>query len=88
MKRRRVRRDHPPERSLPTRERELKLEVGGLVGRLYLSLPTRERELKRLGVGGEPEGGVSLPTRERELKRVDVVVELVNPSRSPRGSVN
>ena len=55
-------------RSLPTRERELKLRdllrgFGG--GR---SLPTRERELKlfalTLGLGEL----ASLPTRERELK--------------------
>ena len=74
--------------SLPTRERELKLDhvTGGLEA--VLSLPTRERELKRSNwqkMNGEQE---SLPTRERELKRQKLTPPASVVGRSPRGSVN
>ena len=34
--------------SLPTRERELKLQINDWLGEPVMSLPTRERELKQL----------------------------------------
>ena len=60
-------------KSLPPRERELKLARAGAPESARLSLPPRERELK-LGdevVDVDLEG--SLPPRERELKPLILV---------------
>ena len=74
--------------SLPTRERELKLAQGGLLGLALESLPTRERELKRKRDVARRWTILSLPTRERELKRVVAAFVAVRLGRSLHGSVN
>ena len=56
--------------SLPTRERELKLDVKEYGTHYFVSLPTRERELKPLPPRPSVASCRSLPTRERELKLV------------------
>ena len=55
-------------RSLPTRERELKLRLHAEKGLTCRSLPTRERELKPGPLPDYTPPPESLPTRERELK--------------------
>ena len=56
--------------SLPTRERELKLENSNEMRKEIMSLPTRERELKPRMGGRRTPATASLPTRERDLKHV------------------
>ena len=55
--------------SLPSRERELKLEIPPRLQAYMLSLPSRERELKHVGAAEVARIVASLPSRERELKQ-------------------
>ena len=79
----------PARRSLPSRERELKLDSLSSDILKGLSLPSRERELKHCPLCLLLTDTSSLPSRERELKPVvGKRLEDTQVGRSLHGSVN
>ena len=79
---------HPPQPSLPSRERGLKWLSAVPPTRRKKSLPSRERGLK-LGAAGQAMGdNMSLPSRERGLKSVIPHQQIGLKRRSLHGSVD
>ena len=69
--------------SLPSRERELKLDLEETFIHSLLSLPSRERELKRHSKSPPDRYQWSLPSRERELKHLGGLVQGKPPTVAP-----
>ena len=75
-------------RSLPTRERGLKVAMAKEYALNLKSLPTRERGLKDYTLVVLVHGIMSLPTRERGLKEFNIPNSHSIGSRSLHGSVD